>query len=543
MLSDTRDIQELPFSPSLLTDAPGNGPGDEDTTDSRTSVAILNATAKTTSLEFNELCMDYANDLDLGQLWDIPSPLAGDSELFSAFLSPALISADDKTIVLSEHYFSTVCPINSCFDSHHNPFRFFVRDLMGSSPLIHLVVMMVSASHICHIRNDMRSVALKHRSEAIALLKEFNISSVNKKFEVVLSSILLGMTSAWQDPTSLGLGHLRSSRTLFKEWSSDFDITTSMRSRSFIVGIMAYWEAMTSFLTTEGPANLKYLSPFYNQEHNDEIVYPNPWTGISTTLFIYAAEAGALCRQNRTMLALCSSTTSSLIRDEICVQQFSEAAGLEKKVLHYSAPILDRIEDCSDEHTPAHHFDCLAQIYRLSILLLLYITFPGLLGRNNEGNSIPPGIALQQSPQGSARQEIVSLAVSLLNVVSSAPESSGIKILLTFPLILAGSALQKIPKAVPKRESASEIGYSRIVDEVLSIHCSDDVLLHWRSFVRQKLQSLHRHIALDPILRAIQILDAVWLRADLSFSTNSDEASLVHWMDVMAEERLESIFG
>lgn len=71
-------------------------------------------------------------------------------------------------------------------------------------------------------------------------------------------------------------------------------------------------------------------------------------------------------------------------------------------------------------------------------------------------------------------QEIVALAISLLNIVASVPKSSGINVLLTLPLIIAGNALQNIQRVVPGRESASAIVHSKVINEILSINCSDE---------------------------------------------------------------------
>lgn len=132
----------------------------------------------------------------------------------------------------------------------------------------------------------------------------------------------------------------------------------------------------------------------------------------------------------------------------------------------------------------------------------------------------------------------------VLNLVSSIPESSGIRVLTTLPLIIAGSALQKPQGRASTHESAGPARL-RVENEILSVYRSDHMLSHWPSLVQMKLKSLHEQIGLGAIRRAIQILDAVWLRADLSVSAtdSASKASFIHWMDVMVEERLESVFG
>lgn len=499
---------------------------------------------------FNEpLFLDFLNDPELQDIWDVDqdiiTSLPNSTGVGPAFLSPILTPLEDEILILSNHYFSSVCQINSCFDSHRNPFRSFVGDLMASSPFVYHIVMTVSASHICHREREMAPLARRYRHSATLYLTEGKASPGDGKLETLLGSVLLGMTSAWQDPASLGLAHLRSARVLFKEWFNEPGNSSPPRSISFMVGIMAYWEAMTSFLTTDGPETFEYLTTFSDLEHRNDVIYPNPWTGISTTLFIYAAHACSLCRQNRVLRSLSASMPSSAALDEIYSKQFREAIELKRKTLQYSPPYPERIEDPSDGLTSIHHLECLAQIYRLTVLLQLHITFPGPLRSNGQDDSPHQASSPEQLGQEPPGEETIALAVSILNLLSSLPESSGIRVLSALPLVIAGSSLQNTRRTVRRQENASNIIHSMIVNEVLSLHCSDLMLPYWRSFVRQKLQSLHEHVGIDTVLRAIQLLDAVWLRTDLSASASSDkfEVPFIHWMDAMAEECLESIFG
>ena len=386
-------------------------------------------------------------------------------------------------------------------------------------------------------------MALKHRNDAISYLKERSDLLREANFDAILGSVLLGMTSAWQNPASLGLAHLSSPRISFREWCARPDNPHLTRPGSFLLGIMAYWEVMAFFLTTESPNTLEYITRFCHQEHGNSTVDSNPWTGISTTLFIYAAQAGTLCRQNRAIHSLSDSITCPTLQSEIHSKQISDAAELELKILRYSPPIRNRIEDPGDILTTIPHLEYLAQIYRLAILLQIYITFPGLLQREREISG--PSIAMPLQPlKNTPREVTVALAVSILNVISSVLESSGIKVLLTLPLLIAGSALQDVRKLKHKQVRTGHPKCPAIIDEIMSLHCKNHMLSHWRSLVRQKLKSLHDNIGLDPILRAIQILEAVWLRADLLMPADENkDGSYIHWMDVMTEERLVSIFG
>ncbi|KAE8423586.1 hypothetical protein BDV36DRAFT_306099 [Aspergillus pseudocaelatus] len=489
------------------------------------------------------------NDLATEDIWnvgdDIMESLPANSILDAECLCPLFKPVDDKSIILSTHYFSNVCPINSCFDSHLNPLRSVIADLMNSSQLVFHLVMMTSASHLCHQQNEMISVARQHRRDVISHLIDNRNVTEKGRFEAILGSVLLGMTSAWHDSSALGLSHIHTARALFQESITGPKASSDPQSTSFLVGIMAYWEAMVSIITPQSPCSLDYLMPFCEQGSHDTLIYPNPWTGASTTIFIYAAQVNTLCRQNRLTKYLSTSIHSTDVRESIFHEQSTKASELEAKVLQYSPPISSRIGDADDRFTPVSHFQCLAQIYRFSVLVQLYLTFPNLLEKSNTTMSTLNTESSYGTIQRSPNETVVGLAVNILNLISSVPESSGIKVLLTVPLIIAGSALQKVQghnKDIGIRGHATTFSIEK---EILSLHCSDSMILHWRSLVRHKLKVLHECIGLDPILRALQILEAVWLRSDLSVSnkTNASTQVLIHWLDVMVEERLESIFG
>ncbi|KAH8810586.1 fungal-specific transcription factor domain-containing protein [Xylogone sp. PMI_703] len=417
---------------------------------------------------------------------------------------------DDQDITLSNHYFSSVCCINSCFDSLRNPFRSLIEETMLSCPLVFHCVMAMSAAHLFRRKKEMLHVVLKHRNEAIScLLREVSLKDI--KLEVVLGSILLGMTSAWHDPSSLGITHLHSARKDFKKWIAGLQVVESARSvifcrrnKSFLVGIIAYWEALISFLIDQEPDVLSYLSGFC-QNNGSEIIYPNPWTGISTPIFVYIAQVGALSRQCRLLRNLSIYTSSNKIHNEIHSKQFEEAVELERNILQYTPPKEDHIEDHCDELTPLHYLRSLSQIYRFVALLQLYITFPDLLIK---GTSTTESSAFTKSTEEvgpSYCHSIVVLAVSILNIISSIQDTARINVLFTLPLLIAGSALQNCPPVTT---------YDK-----------------------------------DPIMRATKILDAVWMKADIvlvdqpSGDHSVSTFKLVQWMDIMAEEHLESIFG
>lgn len=120
------------------------------------------------------------------------------SNTLSQYLYPSPpIQFETQESILSDYYFSVICPINSCFDSLCNPLRSYVGAIMYTYPLIFQCVMAMSAAHLFQKRAEMINVVLDHRKAAISLLTSEMESETSKTTKGVslLGSILLGMTS------------------------------------------------------------------------------------------------------------------------------------------------------------------------------------------------------------------------------------------------------------------------------------------------------------------------------------------------------------
>jgi hypothetical protein len=354
------------------------------------------------------------------------------------------------------------------------------------------------------------------------------------------------------------LVHLETARILFKEYaaephgigSNNLNDRDPGNQIEFVVGAMAYWEAMASFLFDQRLEDLNYL--LLSCDHRDEqFIRPNPWSGISDRLFIYMAQAGALSRQ-KVLTNKISRYISAAARDEIMSKQHQEASELVQRLMHFKPPNRHYIQDPGDKRTPLAHLLRLAHIYKLSILLQLYVSFPNLVatdGKDLVGEEIPN--ARQQHSDEPRHNLIITLAITILNIMATIPEDSRINAFLTLPLIIAGSVLQPCRTASDYHNSETIYSapdlVSTIDQEIRLTNMTDCIIDHWRSVVRNRLEIMHSFVALDPIARARQLLELVWIKADIASYNGqwmgSGLSGMTHWMEVMIEERLESIFG
>lgn len=298
---------------------------------------------------------------------------------------------------------------------------------------------------------------------------------------------------------------------------------------------MAYWEAVASFLVDQDIDTFEYLIPIAVHDDDLPLMSANPWTGIATILFIYLSKVGSIARQLHHLRKLSSFGAFSGTFEGAKKTLLESARHLEEVVARYVIPAPRQVEDTGDCFTPTGHFETLAKVYQLSILLELYRMFPELVTQQLSG---PPSMR----PEETGRQEhylnhLNGLAINILTLLASIPETSGTRAVQMLPLIIAGSTLQN-GEAVSNRPGTE--------NQILALFRSRESIQHWRSFTRSRLQDIDRHVGLETVRRASEIIEKTWEIGDkevLELGRDSKIVSPVQWIDVMTKERLETVLG
>ncbi|KAJ5814175.1 uncharacterized protein N7503_000925 [Penicillium pulvis] len=368
------------------------------------------------------------------------------------------------------------------------------------------------------------------------------------------------MTSSWHNVSSIDVVYLHTARILVKDYVTPQRHHTSevqpdilnSGTLGFIFGLLAYWESVMSFILDQKPEDLGYLLLYDDyDEHNG---YPNPWTGVSNQIFIYMAHVGALSRQRLMGVKSSKIFSSSFAHHEALATQHKQATELEHRLLNFVPRERIGVVDPGDERTPLNHLFRLVQIYRLSALLQLYLCYPDLIIKKQEITQFV-SLSILQKPEISNDPSwdlILSLAISILNTIATIPETSRVNSFLTLPLLIAGSALQCQRITTDTEGLYAEFeavsSTSRTIESELILSFTADYMIqHWRSFVKDRLAVLHNLIALAPITRARLILELVWEKSDAKSLDQTAEypgsLNVVHWMEVMTDGHLESLFG
>ncbi|KXS98322.1 hypothetical protein AC578_6850 [Pseudocercospora eumusae] len=454
-------------------------------------------------------------------------------------------SSDDRAVNrLFPHYFETICRVMSCFDSTMNPYRTDIPAVLHSSPYIFNCMMGMAAAHMANYEKDMAVTAISYQTEAMQSLQIqmsglLPLSSINgggMTYQTLLGTIMLGMTSAWHDPTANGMSHLRGARLLFRAWAQEQQLYDSSgrvqiltREQNFIVGSMAYWECLASFICDQPMGAIHYLLPFCTLA-DGQVVYPHSWTGVSTPMFILTAQVGILLRQKRVLEKLSLIRRGTEAKDNLDLELIQDASHLHDKIMEYDLPPMEAIQDTGDLNTPISHLCEVAKVYRFTALLELYRAFP-LLAQHPSSENLTMDPTKVQS---NADELAFDLATSIITIVADMPRSSGVYTVLCIPLICAGAALQAYQTASSEGCLGAEL--TRMRRSRSNVDC-------WRENTRQQILHTSRQIGLAPFKRLAKLVQEVWTRSDMHADIGADPETHIHWIDVMMEQHLETLFG
>ena len=228
-----------------------------------------------------------------------------------------------------------------------------------------------------------------------------------------------------------------------------------------MVGAMAFLECLASMIIDQPTNTLCYLRPFAKLAENQRI-FPNPWTGVSTPLFIILAEVATLIRQKRNLSMPDSDARQTASISDLDESITSNATRFFRAALAHSSPPHAKMEETKDIRTPLDHLACIDCVFRLIILLELTQIFPDIaLGDNVY-------IRDETDLQRESKRASLDLAIGVLRLISEVPKTSGTLTMLTIPLVSAGSALQTVEshQCDYKLESTSFSGLRKAVSEL-----------------------------------------------------------------------------
>ncbi|KAG9242781.1 fungal-specific transcription factor domain-containing protein [Calycina marina] len=475
--------------------------------------------------------------------------------------------------MLVEYYFSYVCQIFSSFDGSLNPFRSTVGKLWDGSAPIYYAIQSMAAAYLANHFPRMLPVGVQMQRETYKFLYQAQrdgLPNSENLDKTLLTVLLVGQTTAWHNPSDLGLVHLKTAKRLHRKrleqqalkTATESDIRVHRQNKFFEQCIM-YWDMLAGCVEDDvdelGFETEDYLGPRVEEVTDamteESRVFPHPWMGVAPKAQILFANVGRLIRKYRKLVAQDAASANFLSLDlgfDIAYPEDSLAmAGilarsqsLEEELLAFEPPSLTNLVDAGDENTPVQQYITLAECYRCAGLLQLYRIFPALLHKripvfgSNFEHSEPSDFSSQPTfdflpipaPQ-TADEFLVSLAIHVVSLLEKLAPTSGTRCLQPIVVITAAVELRFSSSASVDPASAfipANPIFSSLTNREIDIATA-------RRFVVTRLQEFQLSLPAKPIIKALELITETWERSDLGQDA--------YWMDVMADMGCASIFG
>jgi hypothetical protein len=468
---------------------------------------------------------------------------------------------NDRSSLLVEEWFRRVCSMWSSFDSNANLNRKFACEAWTRSTAVMNCLQSMSATCLSTQMPQMRNIAVSYLKAALRQIQKDLQAAQAAQAEsfptdVLLALCCVGTAACWIDTREIGGQFLREAKSLLKRLNRDSSGLSiqDQQSLSFFNNSVIYWNMLVSVVSDEkDDIGVPSLKEPENRELSHPIV-PHPWTGISATAQQLFTQAVRLCRRFRRHLK--RGTISTMKSLQTALKDIKEAQEIEEELLALKSPDVREISDTGDMMTPKSHFINIAEGYRLASLLQLYQTFPDLVATRL------PGDAIEAAGFVPWDNWIVPLSIELVNTLKRIPVSSGTRCIQPLLYLSASTGLRFDEETMMQQQRANPMGCNPpasmgtepanveldtnlavdgdITDEpqIIITRLSIEVT-YARQFVMERLSSLEHSLPPAPILVAKDLVRAIWSAYDLEVPGSN----YTHWIDVMEDSDLRTIFG
>ncbi|KAK1981910.1 fungal-specific transcription factor domain-containing protein [Colletotrichum cereale] len=554
------------ISASSSTDSSRNDSGEQRNEHSTTADGVNgDGFAETTRAASEEPISPQSTSIRaLAQTPNCPSVNNNQNRLAPYSLTPGLADTSSAFVI---NWFEQVCPAWSGFDSNTNLNRQIAIDLWRTSATVCSSLESMSAAFLASRLPSMRPSALRLMQRATDFIQaELQIVKAQPDYRTVPTGLIfslfcLGTTVCWIDSRVYGLPFLREARYLIRRLNAQ-SATFSSSNQDMLLFFnksLAYCEMLLSVVRDDEPldqANDDLMTQLQFVEERS----PHPWTGVSSLTTRLFSESIRLCRSARHRLRQAIDPQkyfSNALQDLIGAQR------LEEQLLELEIPSENPEVDTGDSSTPVSHLTGVAEAYRLSSLLHLYQTFPDLVSLR-----LPAESPMTDSGSVPWDEWIIPLALRLVKVLEHIPATSGTRVVQPLLYISASTGLRHSAPAIsdmfedfgslqqnlvggtgsnlvnppPLFDSQNLSLYiSQMADaparEVSVSNMSLDVGSA-RHFVMRRLSLLESSLPPTPVVVAKELVQTIWRAYD-----NDIGSPTVHWIDVMEDNDLRSMFG
>ncbi|KAH8887293.1 hypothetical protein GQ53DRAFT_844457 [Thozetella sp. PMI_491] len=455
-------------------------------------------------------------------------------------LTPTLI---DIPTFLIDHWFKSVCSSWSAYDSDCNPIRQLTSSLWSTSGLVYWALQAISAAslveHLPHVMKETaRSAPRMADREIKKELVLFSATRAAGKFpsELLLSLFCMSSSLCWMESRQLGLQFVRQARAVLSCLNGKVLDGEDQRLLEFFNGCLIYEEMLRSVVSDDEIDTKNMLSwPEPDAQSSLISLDPHAWTAVSPRILSLFGKAIALCRRSRNRWRRHDATTYRILQGAIV--DIEEARRVEESLLEAETSGSRNQDQPGGTVVDLQTLNDATEAYRLSSLLQLYLTFPDLVA-----NRIPS--LVRQDGSVAWESWVLPLALHIVDILQGIPPAS-MRCIQPLLCLCAGSGLRfdNKPSLAHTRLSDPPSPGEEPADTDQSFGKEASGVCfktsRARKFVMQRLEHLELTLPPKPISVAKQLLRAVWS----AYDEETESSRKTHWIDVMTNTGLQSLFG
>lgn len=487
------------------------------------------------------------------------------------FLPPPIT---DLSSQLVEYWFRDVCSLWSQYDSPTNSNRMMATALWSTSEAVSTSLQSMSSAYLSSRMPHMKKTSISMMKNATDVIEaELRVVKSSPNLDTVPMGLIYGLfcigtSICWLNATQLGIPFLKEAKALLHRINKQKRRLTEEERKLLNIfnKSWTYCEMLLSVVSDTNP----YIS--YEAEEVEDISVdeyptaaptdpvvddmPHPWTGVSNTVSRLLTQTLRLCRNYRYHV---KHPGPFATRDHAtALKMIDEAKSLEEKLLGLDFESAPANTETGDQKTPCRHLVNVAEAYRLAGLIHIYQTFPELvLLRLPDHLTGPADVHIPWE------ECITPLSLRLAKLIEQLPADSGSKMTQPLLCITASTGLRfepsepsSTPESVPlvtaspfDLGSTEHCGLSDYIGQL--VQADEDIdrlstvsesrlkIVDARCFIIGRLDALEALLPPRPIVVAKTLVQKIWDEYD----KETPGMASVHWIDVMEENNLRSLFG
>ncbi|KAK4126470.1 hypothetical protein N657DRAFT_567852 [Parathielavia appendiculata] len=455
----------------------------------------------------------------------------------------------DIPTFLIEHWFKSVCSLWSALDSPSNPYRQLTADLWHNSTPVFYALQSISAASLVDrlpcVMKDTARAAPRKAFEAIRQELVTFSTGFRPKFPtgLLLSLFCMSSSMCWLESRQLGQQFVKQARAVLKTLDGCPLDAEGQRLLEFFNGCLIYEEMLRS-VVSEDEIDFEHMLSWPEPATKRPLIpaASHPWSGVSSDVLRLFGKAVALCRRSRTRWRHNEGTSYQILQG--AMQDIAEATRVEEALLSVDVPQLLECHPAPQTTDSARDLHHVSEAYRLCALLQLYETFPDLTAKRSP--------MLKDANRSVVWHSWVApLALHITEVLGRVPPGS-LSCIQPLLCLCAGSGLRydsKVPlgcghssyflRTDPDAATVRTLGLTEPDLGNPGISETAIKISQARRFVMDRLEQLALCLPPKPIGVAQQLMRAVWAAYDAEIGL----ARRTHWLDVMSNTGLHSLFG